>query len=179
MGALCFTMGDPEDLSPLIASYKAAAAECTDPIGGYVNDNVACVSMLLCLEDRERAFELFLNMGAAHYQSLVVRKLDSIPLPEGIDREDFVVAEPTLDDLRAAVDAGRRSVGSPEDVAKSVQRWRDAGADQLIYGVLNNTLPLDVARESVELFGREVIPAFDLDPVHSTTRQREAQIGAA
>jgi alkanesulfonate monooxygenase SsuD/methylene tetrahydromethanopterin reductase-like flavin-dependent oxidoreductase (luciferase family) len=116
-------------------------------------------------------------MGASHYQSLVVRKLDSIPLPEGIDREHFQVAEPTLDELREAVDAGRRSVGSPEDLAKSVQRWRDAGADQLIFGVLNNTLPLEIAQESIELFGREVIPAFDTDPVHSTTRQREAQVG--
>jgi alkanesulfonate monooxygenase SsuD/methylene tetrahydromethanopterin reductase-like flavin-dependent oxidoreductase (luciferase family) len=179
MGALCFTMGDPEDLSPLIASYKAAAAECTDPIGGYVNDNVACVSMLLCLEDRERAFEQFVSMGAANYQSLVVRKLDSIPLPAEIDRENFTVEESSVDDVREAVDAGRRSVGNPEDVAKSAQRWLDAGADQLIFGVLNNTLPLEIAQESIEVFGRQVIPAFDHDPVHSTTRQREAQIGAA
>ena len=118
-------------------------------------------------------------MGAANYQSLVVRKLDSIPLPAEIDRENFAVDEPSVDDVREAVDAGRRSVGNPEDVAKSVQRWLDAGADQLIYGVLNNTLPLEIAQESIEVFGRQVIPAFDHDPVHSTTRQREAQIGAA
>jgi alkanesulfonate monooxygenase SsuD/methylene tetrahydromethanopterin reductase-like flavin-dependent oxidoreductase (luciferase family) len=179
MGALCFTMGDPEDLTPLIETYKNAVSECTDPVGGYVNDNVACVSMLLCMHDRERAFEQFLNMGASHYQSLVIRKLDSIPLPEGIDREQFQVAEPSIDDLREAVDAGRRSVGTPDDLAKSVQRWQDAGADQLIFGVLNNTLPLEIAQESIELFGREVIPAFDTDPVHSTTRQREAQVGTA
>ncbi len=118
-------------------------------------------------------------MGAAKYQSLVVRWLDSIPLPVDIDRESFSVAEPSLDELRASVDEGRRSVGTPEDVARSVERWRDAGADQLIFGILNNTLPLEVAQESIETFGREVIPAFDPDPVHSTTRQREAQVGAA
>jgi alkanesulfonate monooxygenase SsuD/methylene tetrahydromethanopterin reductase-like flavin-dependent oxidoreductase (luciferase family) len=178
MGALCFTMGDPEDLTPLIETYKTAVSDCKDPVGAYVNDNVACVSMLLCLADRDRAFSQFLDMGAAHYQSLVVRKLDSIPLPEGIDRANFQVEEPSLDELRDAVDAGRRSVGTPEDLAKSVQRWRDAGADQLIFGVLNNTLPLEVAQESIELFGREVIPAFDAEPVHATTRQREAQVGA-
>ena len=60
-----------------------------------------------------------------------------------------------------------------------MQRWRDAGADQLIYGILNNTLPLEVAQESIETFGREVIPAFDGETGHSTTRQREAQMGAA
>jgi alkanesulfonate monooxygenase SsuD/methylene tetrahydromethanopterin reductase-like flavin-dependent oxidoreductase (luciferase family) len=177
MGALCFTMGEPEDLAPLIDSYKAAVSSCTDPVGAYVNDNVACVSMLLCLNDRERALDQFRNMGASYYQSLVVRWLDSIPLPVDIDRRTFSVPEPSVDELRASIDAGRRSVGTPDDVARSVERWQGAGADQLIFGVLNNTLPLEVAQESIETFGREVIPAFDRDPIHSTTRQREVQVG--
>jgi hypothetical protein len=46
----------------------------------------------------------------------------------------------------------------------------------LIFGVLNNTLPLEVAQESLETFGEQVIPAFDPTPVHSTTRQREEQL---
>lgn len=176
MGALCFTMGEPEDLAPLIETYRAAAAGCVEPVGGYVNENVACVSMLLCLDDRDRAIRLFRDIGAAHYQSLVVRWLDSIPLPVEIDRREFTVSEPTEAELYESVAAGRRSLGAPEDVARSVERWESAGADQLIFGVLNNTLPLEVAQESLEVFGRDVIPAFDRDPVHSTTRQREAQM---
>ena len=176
MGALCFTMGEPEDLGPLVEMYKNAVAECTDPIGGYVNDNIACVSMLLCLEDRDRAVDTFREMGSAHYQSLVVRWLDSIPLPLELDRAAFTVDEPSRDELVESIDAGRRSVGTPDDVAKSVERWQRAGADQLIFGVLNNTLPLEVAQESLETFGKQVIPAFDASPVHSTTRQREEQL---
>jgi alkanesulfonate monooxygenase SsuD/methylene tetrahydromethanopterin reductase-like flavin-dependent oxidoreductase (luciferase family) len=179
MGALCFTMGDPEDLAPLIETYKKAVSECTDPVGEYVNDNVACVSMLLCLDDRARALDQFLHMGSANYQSLVVRWLDSIPLPVEIDREAFTVDEPSLEELTASVDDGRRSVGTPEDVARSIDRWQSAGADQLIYGILNNTLPLEIAVESIETFGRDVIPAYDKDPEHSTTKQRVAQGGRA
>lgn len=175
MGALCFTMGEPEDLAPLIETYRTAIAQCDAPVGGFVNENVACVSMLLCLDDRDRAIDTFRTIGAARYQSLVVRWLDSIPLPVEIDRNTFVVTEPTRDQLVAEVAAGRRSLGAPEDVARSVERWRTAGADQLIFGVLNNTLPLEIAQESLEVFGREVIPAFDKDGTHSTTRQREAQ----
>ncbi|HZJ28223.1 MAG TPA: LLM class flavin-dependent oxidoreductase [Acidimicrobiia bacterium] len=177
MGALCFTMGEPEDLVPLIETYKTAIAQCSDPIGGSVNDNLACVSMLLCLDDRERAVDIFRQMGAAYYQSLVVRWLDSIPLPAEIDRSSFTITEPTRDELIASIEAGRRSVGTPEDVARSVTRWEEAGADQLIFGVLNNTLDVDIAIESIETFGRDVIPAFDRDPVHRTTRQREEQCG--
>jgi alkanesulfonate monooxygenase SsuD/methylene tetrahydromethanopterin reductase-like flavin-dependent oxidoreductase (luciferase family) len=179
MGALCFTMGEPEDLKPLIDIYRQAIAECTDPVGAYVNENVACVSMLLCLDDRQRAIDTFTGIGASYYQSLVVRWLDSIPLPAEIDRSTFTVEEPTPAELVASIEEGRRSVGTPDDVARSVERWRDAGATQLIFGVLNNTLPVEVAIESVETFGREVVPAFDADPVHSTTRQRAAQLGAA
>jgi alkanesulfonate monooxygenase SsuD/methylene tetrahydromethanopterin reductase-like flavin-dependent oxidoreductase (luciferase family) len=176
MGALCFTIGEAEDLSPLIERYKNAVAECTDPIGGYVNDNVAAVSMLVCLDDRERAISTSTDMGASHYQSLVVRKLDSIPLPIDVDRATFSVPEPTVDELTAAIDAGRRSIGTPEDVARSIERWERAGADQLIFGVLNNSLPIEIALESLETFGRDVIPRFDREPVHSTTRQRELQM---
>jgi alkanesulfonate monooxygenase SsuD/methylene tetrahydromethanopterin reductase-like flavin-dependent oxidoreductase (luciferase family) len=176
MGALCFTMGEPEDLKPLIDIYLQAIAECTDPIGAYVNENVACVSMLLCLDDRQRAVDTFTRIGAAYYQSLVVRWLDSIPLPVEIDRTSFTVEESTPEELVESIEAGRRSIGTPDDVARSVERWRDAGATQLIFGVLNNTLPVDVAIESVEIFGRDVIPAFDRDPLHSTARQRDAQL---
>ncbi len=175
MGALCFTMGEPDDLAPLIDTYRTAIAACDEPLGAYKNENVACVSMLLCLEDRERAIELFRNSNASHYQSLVVRWLDSIPLPVDIDRSNFTVPEPSYDELAASVAEGRTSLGTPEDVAKSVERWQRAGADQLVFGMLDNTLPVEIAQESLELFGRDIIPEFDRDPVHSTTRQREAQ----
>ena len=102
---------------------------------------------------------------------------DAVILPAEIDRESFTVEEATPEELIEGIEAGRRSVGTPEDVARSVERWQDAGATQLIFGVLNNTLPVEVAIESVETFGREVVPAFDTDPLHSTTRQREAQVG--
>ena len=52
----------------------------------------------------------------------------------------------------------------------------DPGADQLTFGMLSTTMSIDVAVEAVETFGKHVIPKFDKDPVHSTTRQREAQV---
>jgi hypothetical protein len=66
--------------------------------------------------------------------------------------------------------------GTPEDVIPSVQAFQDAGADQVVFGLLSSTMPSDVAVETIELFGRDVLPQFDKDPVHRTTRQRDAQI---
>jgi hypothetical protein len=36
----------------------------------------------------------------------------------------------------------------------------------------------DLAFETIETFGKHVLPAFDTDPVHRTTRQREAAAAA-
>ena len=67
------------------------------------------------------------------------------------------------------------AVGDPDDCAKAVRRWEDIGADQLCFSPTTNNAP-DRGRgiESMELFGKEVIPQFDKDPVHTTTRYREA-----
>ena len=70
-------------------------------------------------------------------------------------------------------------VGDPEEVARNVQNFVDTGADQLVFGMLSTTMPIDIAIEAVETFGEHVIPQYDKDEVHSTTRQREEQVGVA
>ena len=175
MGALCFTLGPPETIAPLIETYKKAI-EQAEPVGDYVNDNVACVSRLMCLEDGDQARDYACNMGSGYYQSLVLHWLDSIPKPKGVPEWPELIPEPDLESVQYAVRKGLLSAGNPDEVADSIQQYVDIGCDQIIYGILNNTLPLEVAQQSMETFGKHVIPRFDTDPVHSTTRQREAQI---
>ena len=55
-----------------------------------------------------------------------------------------------------------------------MQGYADVGADQLVFGMLSTTMPIEVAIEAVETFGKHVLPEYDKDPVHSTTKQREA-----
>jgi len=43
-----------------------------------------------------------------------------------------------------------------------------------VFGLLSSTMERDVAVETIETFGKYVLPEFDTDPVHRTTRQREA-----
>jgi alkanesulfonate monooxygenase SsuD/methylene tetrahydromethanopterin reductase-like flavin-dependent oxidoreductase (luciferase family) len=86
--------------------------------------------------------------------------------------------EPTVDQLKKAVEAGQVVIGDPDDCAKAIRKWEEIGADQLCFSPTTNNLPTEVVVESMELFGKEVIPQFDTDPVHSTTRQREAAAAA-
>jgi len=173
LGALCFSLGSPQDFAPLIKIYKDNIKHA-EPVGGFVNDNVACVTQLVCAEDGDEARDLACNMGGMYHTSLVFRYLDSFPRPAGIPEWPQTLPEPSRAQLEDRIRSGQRIVGTPDECAANVQQYADVGCDQIIFGVLASSQPQETARRSVELFGREVIPRFDRDPVHSTTRMREA-----
>jgi alkanesulfonate monooxygenase SsuD/methylene tetrahydromethanopterin reductase-like flavin-dependent oxidoreductase (luciferase family) len=175
VGALCFSLGSPADFAPLIRTYKDHIRHA-EPIGAYVNDNVACVTQLVCLEDRREARRLAMTMGSGYHTSLVFRYLDTFPRPKGVPEWPALIPEPTPEQLEERIASGNRLVGDPDEVARGVQMYADVGCDQLIFGILASAQPQETALRSVGLFGREVIPRFDRDPVHSTTRFR---LGAA
>jgi alkanesulfonate monooxygenase SsuD/methylene tetrahydromethanopterin reductase-like flavin-dependent oxidoreductase (luciferase family) len=174
LGAFCFTHGTPSKIAPLIEAYKNAVSECTDPVGDYVNDNIMVVTNMICMEDREKAFEAAVSCGMNYYTSLQMHWLDNIPKPPGFPVWPEIIPEPSVDELKKAVEIGMVVVGDPDDCARAVQRWVDIGADQLCFSPTTNNLPSEVIMESLELFGKEVIPQFDKDPLHRTTRFREA-----
>lgn len=176
LGALCFSLGSPRDFEPLIKIYKENIRRA-EPVGDYINDNVACVTQLVCAEDGQEARHIACNMGNMYHVSLVFRYLDTFPRPAGIPPWPQVIPEPTLEELEERIRSGQRIVGDPEECARAVQKYADIGCDQIIFGILASTQPQSVARRSVELFGRYVIPRFDRDPVHSTTRYRLAALG--
>jgi alkanesulfonate monooxygenase SsuD/methylene tetrahydromethanopterin reductase-like flavin-dependent oxidoreductase (luciferase family) len=173
LGALCFSLGTPKDFEPLIKIYKDNIKHA-EPVGEYVNDNVACVTQLVCLEDRREARKVALQMGSGYHTSLVFRYLDTFPRPAGVPEWPQLIPDPTPEQLEERIASGQRIVGDPDECAEAVQKFVDVGCDQIIFGILASTQPQDTARRTVELFGREVIPRFDKDPVHSTTRMREA-----
>jgi len=175
LGALCFSLGSPRDFEPLIKVYKDTIKHA-EPVGDYVNDNVACVTALVCLEDPREARRVALQMGGSYHTSLVFRYLDTFPRPAGVPAWPALIPEPTAEQLEERIASGQRIVGDPDECARAVQQYVDIGCDQIIFGVLASTQPQAVALRSVDLFGRHVQPRFDKDPVHSTTRMREAAL---
>jgi alkanesulfonate monooxygenase SsuD/methylene tetrahydromethanopterin reductase-like flavin-dependent oxidoreductase (luciferase family) len=173
LGAFCFTLGSPKQIQPLIKAYKDAAAEA-EPVGWYQNNNCMVVTNMLCMEDREEAFATAADMGMNYYSSLMMHWLDNIPRPDSMPKWPDLIPEPSIDDLKKAVELGVAVIGDPDDCAKAIERWVEVGADQLCFSPTTNNLPAERVIESMELFGKEVIPQFDKDPVHSTTRFREA-----
>ncbi|MDQ6696567.1 MAG: LLM class flavin-dependent oxidoreductase [Actinomycetota bacterium] len=176
LGTFCFTNGSPRQIAPLMANYKNAIGSAT-PVGDYVNDNIMGVTNMLCMEDRNKAFEVASTMGMNYYTSLAFHWLDNIPKPKGLPEWPEKMPEPTPEQVERLSAEGYIAVGDPDDCANAMRQWQDIGADQMTFSPTTNTLPTDVVVASMELFGREVIPQFDKDPVHSTTRYRTEAAG--
>ena len=173
LGAFCFTTGTPQQLEPLVKAYKDAVADPAEPVGDYVNDNILAVAAFLCLEDREEAFRIHSESGGSYYVSLLYRWLDNIVMPAGVPAWPDLMPEPSPEEVAVMSQVGLAMVGDPDDCARVIQMYEDIGVDQIILSPLTTTLPYDTAVKSLELFGREVVPKFDTDPVHRTTRMRE------
>ncbi|MGQ0803676.1 MAG: LLM class flavin-dependent oxidoreductase [Actinomycetota bacterium] len=175
IGVLCFTTGSPEMLAPLVEIYKTTI-EKAEPVGEYVNNNVMVTSQMLCLEDGQRARDISCNMTSGYQNSLVFHYLDTFPKPPGIPNYPDLIPEPTPEDLEKNIGAGLVCSGTPEEVTRAVKGYADIGADQLVFGQLSTTMPIEIALESVETFGKHVLPEYDKDPVHNTQKQREAYV---
>jgi alkanesulfonate monooxygenase SsuD/methylene tetrahydromethanopterin reductase-like flavin-dependent oxidoreductase (luciferase family) len=171
MGVLGFNVGSVLQLEPHVKAYKAAVADA-DPVGDFVNDNVMITSTLVCHEDGRRAREIACEMGLGYLQSLVFHKLDTFPRPPEIPAWPELIPEPTMADVDWRIGEGYLICGDPDECAEQLRGYAEVGCDQLVFGT-----PIDMswedARHCLQVFGDEVIPRFDTDPVHSTTRYRD------
>jgi len=132
-------------------------------------------TQLLCLEDGQRARDLGANLGMGYHRSLLLRYLDTFPRPEGVPEWPELLPDPTPDEIDAAIRAGETPYGTPDEVEVAIRRYADAGVRPSGVRVAVVDDGSRTSRpETIETFGKHVLPAFDTDPVHRTTRQREA-----
>jgi alkanesulfonate monooxygenase SsuD/methylene tetrahydromethanopterin reductase-like flavin-dependent oxidoreductase (luciferase family) len=173
LGVLCFTIGGPESVKPLVELYKNEIAKA-EPVGDFVNDNIMVTTQLLCLEDGQRARDLGADLGMGYHRSLLLRYLDTFPRPAGIPEWPELLPDPTPEQIDASIAAGDTPYGTPDEVEIAIRKYADAGVDQVVFGLLSSTMERDLAFETIETFAKFVLPTFDTDGVHRTTRQREA-----
>jgi alkanesulfonate monooxygenase SsuD/methylene tetrahydromethanopterin reductase-like flavin-dependent oxidoreductase (luciferase family) len=176
LGVICFTGGSPERMKRLVEIYKEAVADA-QPVGDYVNDNVAIATSFLCLEDGDAAREWMTRSRNGRQQSLVFKYLDTFPKPPGIPEWPEEIPDPTLEQLEIAFQKGTAIVGTPDDCAEALNKWEAIGVDQLIMGPTGTTYPYELVQEAVTLLGEHVIPQFDKeDEVRAVRFRREAAV---
>jgi alkanesulfonate monooxygenase SsuD/methylene tetrahydromethanopterin reductase-like flavin-dependent oxidoreductase (luciferase family) len=160
-------------MAPLNEKYKTTIVHA-DPVGEYVNDNVAVTTSFMCLEDRDEARNLMAHSGNGRQQTLVFHYLDTFPKPPFVPEWPTEIPDPTLDAIEKGFQSGAAIVGTPDDCAAGLQKWVDVGVDQVIMGPSGSTYDHALLERTVKLFGDEVIPRFDKDPEHSTSKYRAA-----
>ena len=57
-------------------------------------------------------------------------------------------------------DRGLIIAGNPESCIETIKMYEDIGVDQIMLIMQTETIPHDKVMESIELYGKEVIPAF-------------------
>jgi alkanesulfonate monooxygenase SsuD/methylene tetrahydromethanopterin reductase-like flavin-dependent oxidoreductase (luciferase family) len=177
LGAIAFNFEPIHDLKGRVDAYKEAVAACDEPLGQFKNDNIMMTNAMVCLEDRDRAREIALGAGRGYQYSLVALYHDTMPRKEGApiwpEPPFQITDEEMLDELIAA---GVLLCGNPEEVCEQLAAYQGVGCDQVVFSMAPDGVPYDEVLEMIELFGTKVIPEYDRDPVHSTTRYREQAV---
>ena len=170
LGVLGFSVGSIDDLAPVLEVYKSEIGNA-EPVGAFVNDNVMVTTTAYVAEDRQTARKWATAPHNGYLSSNVYRYHDTFPHPPQVPYWPELVPDATLDGLDASMVAGA-IIGDPHDALSQVRRWEAAGADQITFGAFNGTQ--EQTLETIRLFGEHIIPKVDTDPVHRTTRLREA-----
>ncbi|GAA2681950.1 LLM class flavin-dependent oxidoreductase [Streptomyces lunalinharesii] len=172
LGVLGFSVQKVADMEWVVDSYKNAVKDA-EPVGDFVNDNVMVTSTAICAETHQKAVEIALGGGLNYLQSLLFRYHDTFPRPDGIPEWPELLPDYTEEIIELLIAEELMICGDPDEVLRQCKRWEQAGADQLSFG-----LPIGISHadtlNSIKLIGEHVIPKIDTDPVHRTTRFRQA-----
>ena len=175
IGAIAFNFEPVYALKGRIDAYKQAIVDCTDPIGQFKNDNVMMTNGVVCMADRAHARDIVKRAGRGYLYSMVCLYHDTMPKPEYAPVWPTPPFPPPVTDeeIDELIKAGWLLCGTPDEVCEQVERYQTVGCDQVVFGMPNDSVEHDEVLEIIEMFGSKVIPEFDSDPVHSTTRYRE------
>ena len=195
IGALTFAFIDPEDARHWIGDYYQTLAHEGVPIGDAVNPNVACVSTFLCHPDEDEALARgleganFFGYSLAHYyvfgrhqpgRTDVWDEYQKRRAGAGYDPAAVQAAAANQDRLGAKVVQGgigglRGAVGTPAQIREYLRRYEEAGVDQVIFVSQAGRNRHDHIMESLELFGREVLPEF-IERDEKAQREKERRL---
>jgi alkanesulfonate monooxygenase SsuD/methylene tetrahydromethanopterin reductase-like flavin-dependent oxidoreductase (luciferase family) len=171
LGVLGFSLDRWDKVEQLRKSYKDGIANA-EPVGAFVNDNIMSCIAAYVAEDKQTAFESYVNAKPNYLVSNVYRYHDTFPAPEWVPKWPETLPEPTLETAEVAAQYGGVVLGDPDMALEQCKKWESTGIDQLVFGI--GPAPIEDTIRTIELLGKHVIPKIDTDPVVSTTRYRES-----
>lgn len=163
IGALNFAIGNDEYLHRKVRAYKEAVANAS-PQSYRKTDHFASTPVALCLDDDKKACSYGLR-GARFFSEALATYYLGPDRPIGpLDvHRDFLDDEDLHDgmEFRGAADAPAMNViGDPFHCKEIVDRFVDAGVDELILVMQAGTVPHEIVMESIRTFGEKVLPDY-------------------
>ena len=192
MGALTFAFIDPEEARTWVQEYETALRTC-QPVGWAVNPQVACVSPMMVHHNEDEAIRRgveganFFGYSLGHYyvfgthrpgRTDVWSEYTARRVAQGFDPDAVAHASPTASNMTAKVASGettglRGCIGTPKQARDYLQRYEEAGVDQVVFVLQAGRNRHEDIMESLELFGREVLPEFaDRDVAATAAKER-------
>ena len=180
IGALTFAFINPEEATMWVDDYyKTLENDCV-PIGDAVNPNVAAVTTFMCAPSEEEALARgveggnFFGYSLAHYYVFgrhspgstdVWAEYEAQRSEHGYSPEAVFQAANNADRLGAkVVEQGRSglrgAIGTPDQIREYLRRFEECGVDQVVFVSQAGQNRHEHIMESLELFGREVLPEF-------------------
>jgi alkanesulfonate monooxygenase SsuD/methylene tetrahydromethanopterin reductase-like flavin-dependent oxidoreductase (luciferase family) len=178
IGALAFAFIDPEEAVHWVSDYEATLAERCSPVGERVNANIACVTPMMCAPTEQQAVDRgleggnFFGYSLGHFYVFGDHQPGTTDVwAEFVERRaergyspdiEAALAEERLGAKVAAGDTTglRGATGTPDQIREYLERYEEAGVDQVIFVMQAGRNQHEHICESIELFGREVLPAF-------------------
>src|SRR6516165_7691806 len=174
MGALGFQFVSADAARAWVHAYYNAITKRLARLADYViNPNIALVSFFMCAKTDEEARAraagaTFFQFALRDYGASQNRQR---PAPGTVNMWDeynrWKRENPEAQEqaLRGGL------IGSPETIRKKLRRFRTSHIDQVIMLNQAGKNTHDHICESLELFGREVMPEFQHDPEHDAWKQ--------
>jgi len=192
LGALTFAFIDPEEARTWVSEYERTLAEKCVPIGFAVNPQVACVSTMMLHHDEDEAIRRgieganFFGYSLGHFyvfgehqpaKTDVWSEYLERRASQGYDPE--AIAQAVKEErLGAKIASGdttglRGAIGTPDQVREYLRRYEQAGVDQVIFVLQAGRNRHEHIMESIEIFGREILPEFlERDPSQTEAKQQ-------
>src|SRR5829696_6931828 len=196
IGALSFSFVEPEDAGRWVEEYYELleSDECV-PVGFDVNPNVAVVLPMMMHEDEETAIEHgidgahFFGYSLAHFYGMgkhqpgrtsvweeFLQNRDATGFARDIVRPDQSPLAVKI--MQEGLGSLRGAIGTPDQVTDLLRRYEAAGVDQVIFALQAGPNRHEHICESLELFGRHVIPSF-AEAREQREREKAARLAPA
>ncbi len=173
LGLCSFAVGvTPDDVRERVDAYRKGLAECTQPLGKFVNDNAATFSMVCCapttdeaIEVARESFEWYPRYGAKLIAS-VAEWMEEKSLADAsysYTQDARTMVKERLTDYMTMEYMCENSccvVGDPDDCIRLCQEYEAAGVDMLLCLVNPYKISHDKVMQTIRMMGESVLPAF-------------------